>query len=49
MANESLKEKDKDKTPSENEKPTLADYAAKKLGFKKSKLPKDWCGVIFKK
>jgi hypothetical protein len=49
MDKESLKERSKDKKPSKKEKPTLADYAAKKLGWKKAKLPEGWCEVIFKK
>ena len=36
------KEKSKDKEPS------LTDYAARRLGYKKGKLPKDWCRVIIK-
>ena len=49
MDKKSLKEQDNDKKPSNEEKPTLADYAAKKLGWKKVKLPKGWTRVIFKK
>ena len=42
-------EKNDTKKPSKEEKPTLADYAAEKLGWPKGKLPKDWCATIFKK
>ena len=34
---------------SDEKKETLADYAAKKLGFPKNKLPEGWCRVIFRK
>jgi hypothetical protein len=34
---------------SDEKKVTLADYAAKKLGFPNRKLPKDWCRAFFRK
>ncbi len=37
------------KEKSKDEEPTLADKAAKLLGIRKGKLPKDWTRVIFKR
>ena len=33
----------------DEKKPNLGDFAAKKLGFQKGKLPKDWSREIFRK
>jgi len=51
-----MSENENDKThvnPSETKpdekKETLAEYAARKLGWKIGKLPKGWCRVYFKR